>query len=99
MALLSHKIRSINAVEIYTQLICSQIYITILVKFYLSFYFKIMHRALPCNHTLSKNKNYRQLNFVIMFQTHLHTCSGSVPMCKNYEKQFGTLFLYSQQKY
>ena len=78
--------------------ICSQIYYIIPVKLK-SFYFKFIHRALPCNYTLYKMKITQiTADFVTMSQRPLCICSGNVPMWKSCGKQFGTLFLYSQQK-
>ena len=78
---------------------CSQICYIIPVKLR-SFYFKFIHRALPCNYTLYKMKITQTdyCRFAIMSQRPLCICSGNVPMCKSCGKQFGTLFLYSQQK-
>ena len=87
--------------EIHTkwETICSQISYIIPVKLR-SFYFKFIHRALPCNYTLYK-MNITQItkDFVIMSQRHLSTCSGNVPMCKSYGKQLGRCFYIHSRKY
>ena len=73
--------------------ICSQIHYDIPVKLR-SFYFKFIHRALPCNYTWYKMKRTNiTVDFAIMSQRPLCICCGNVPMCKSYGKQFGTLFL------
>ena len=91
--------RDLHTVDIDTkwETTCSQICYIIPVKLR-SFYFKFIHTALPCNYTLYKMKITQiTADFAIMSQRPLCTCSGNVPMCKSYGKQFWTLFLYSQQ--
>ena len=88
----------IDEIDTKWETICSQICYIIPVKLR-SFYFKFIHRALPYNHTLYKMKITQiTLDFAIMSQRPLCICSGNVPMWKSCGKQFGTLFLYSQQK-
>ena len=92
--------RDLHTDEIDTkwETICFQICYIIPVKLR-SFYFKFIHRVLPCNYTLYKMKLTQiTADFAILSWGPLCMCFRNVPMCKSYGRQFGTLFLYSQQK-
>ena len=89
--------RDLHTDEIDTkwETICSQICYIIPVKLR-SFHFRFIHRALPCNNTLYKMKitqtDYCRFCYNVpeIFMHMFWECP--------YGKQFGTLFLYSQQK-
>ena len=77
---------------------CSQICYIIPVKLR-SFYFKFIHRALTCNYTLHKMK-IAQRDYCRCFYNVPETLMHMFWECSYVQKlwkQFGTLFLYSQQ--
>ena len=88
-----------NDTEMKWQAICEQIYTIIPVKLR-SFYFKFIHRALPCNYTLYKmcivETEYCRHCYNV--PKHLCICFGTVLMPKNYGTLSGNTYPLVQIK-